>query len=138
VLVTIEMLGDWMARAGATAIWPAVAGAMAWVLLRKFGGSPYILIKVARSLADWRLPGREGRPGCVGEMRRPDGPVRGLSVLPDTGGSTPFLTEVRPHQSSGELDYRVHITDLNLLPRAPAAKVRNPAAARAASPPARS
>ena len=40
VLVTIEMLGDWMARAGATAIWPAVAGAMAWVLLRKFGGSP--------------------------------------------------------------------------------------------------
>jgi hypothetical protein len=40
VLVTIEMLGDWMARAGATAIWPAVAGAMASVLLRKFGGSP--------------------------------------------------------------------------------------------------
>ena len=40
LLVTIEMLGDWMARAGATAIWPAVAGAMAWVLLRKFGGSP--------------------------------------------------------------------------------------------------
>jgi hypothetical protein len=38
-LVTIEMLGDLMARAGTTAIWPAVAGAMAWVLLRRFGGS---------------------------------------------------------------------------------------------------
>ena len=40
VVVTMEMLGDLMARAGATAIWPVVAGAMAWVLLRKFGGSP--------------------------------------------------------------------------------------------------
>ena len=83
VLVTIEMLGDWMARAGATAIWPAVAGAMAWVLLRKFGGSPYISIKVARSLTDWRLPGREGSPG----LRRRNAPARragsGLSVLPD-------------------------------------------------------
>jgi hypothetical protein len=38
--VAVEMLGDLMARAGATAIWPAVAGAMAWVLLRKFGGRP--------------------------------------------------------------------------------------------------
>jgi hypothetical protein len=27
------------------------------------------------------------------------------------------------------LDYQVHITDLNLLPQAPAAEVRNPAAA---------
>jgi hypothetical protein len=33
-----EMLGDLAARAGAPAIWPVVAGAMAWVLLRKFGG----------------------------------------------------------------------------------------------------
>jgi hypothetical protein len=40
VVVTVEMLGDLMARAGATIIWPAVAGAMAWVLLRKFGGQP--------------------------------------------------------------------------------------------------
>jgi hypothetical protein len=40
VVVTVEMLGDLMARAGATVIWPAVAGAMAWVLLRKFGGQP--------------------------------------------------------------------------------------------------
>jgi hypothetical protein len=38
-LVTIEMLGDLIARGGATAIWPAAVGAMAWVLLRKFGGS---------------------------------------------------------------------------------------------------
>jgi hypothetical protein len=37
-VVTVEMLGDLMARAGATAIWPVVAGAMAWVLFRKFGG----------------------------------------------------------------------------------------------------
>jgi hypothetical protein len=40
LVVTVEMLGDLMARAGPTAVWPAVAGAMAWVLLRKFGGSP--------------------------------------------------------------------------------------------------
>jgi hypothetical protein len=39
VVVAVEMLGDLMARAGPTAIWPAAAGAMAWVLLRKFGGS---------------------------------------------------------------------------------------------------
>ena len=40
MVVTVEMLGDLMARAGPTAIWPAVAGTMAWVLLRKFGGRP--------------------------------------------------------------------------------------------------
>jgi hypothetical protein len=40
VVITVEMLGDLMARAGSTAIWPVVAGAMAWVLLRKFGGQP--------------------------------------------------------------------------------------------------
>ena len=40
VVVTAEMLGDLLARAGATAIWPVVAGAMAWVLSRKFGGWP--------------------------------------------------------------------------------------------------
>jgi hypothetical protein len=38
VVVAAEMLGDLMARAGPTVIWPAVAGAMAWVLFRKFGG----------------------------------------------------------------------------------------------------
>jgi hypothetical protein len=40
VVVTAEMLGDVTSRAGPTAIWPALAGAMAWVLFRKFGGQP--------------------------------------------------------------------------------------------------
>jgi predicted anti-sigma-YlaC factor YlaD len=39
-VVTVEMLGDLMARAGSNAIWPVVAGGMAWVLLHKFGGQP--------------------------------------------------------------------------------------------------
>jgi hypothetical protein len=38
VVVAVEMLGDLMAQAGATAIGPGFAGAMAWVLLHKFGG----------------------------------------------------------------------------------------------------
>jgi hypothetical protein len=41
VIVTAEMLGDLMRQAGATAIWPVVAGGMAWVLSRKFGGQPH-------------------------------------------------------------------------------------------------
>ena len=40
VVITVEMLGDVMARAGATAIWPVLAVGMGWVLLRKFGGQP--------------------------------------------------------------------------------------------------
>jgi hypothetical protein len=40
VVVTAEMLGDVLARAGATAIWPVLTVGMAWVLLRKFGGQP--------------------------------------------------------------------------------------------------
>jgi hypothetical protein len=40
VVITVEMLGDVMARAGATAIWPVLAVGMAWVLSRKFGGQP--------------------------------------------------------------------------------------------------
>jgi hypothetical protein len=40
VVVGVEMLGDLMARGGPTAIWPAVAGALAWALFRKFGGQP--------------------------------------------------------------------------------------------------
>ena len=40
VVVTAEMLGDVLARAGATAIWPVLAVGMAWVPLRKFGGQP--------------------------------------------------------------------------------------------------
>jgi hypothetical protein len=39
-VITVEMLGDVMVRAGANAIWPVVAGGMAWALLRKFGGQP--------------------------------------------------------------------------------------------------
>src|SRR5271156_5838036 len=41
VVVSAEMLGDLVRQVGATAIWPAVAGAMAWFLLRKFGGQPH-------------------------------------------------------------------------------------------------
>ena len=41
VVVMAEMLGDLVARAGPTVIWPAVAGAMAWALFRKFGGQPH-------------------------------------------------------------------------------------------------
>jgi hypothetical protein len=41
VVIAAEMLADLVTRAGATVIWPAVAGAMAWVLLRKFGGQPH-------------------------------------------------------------------------------------------------
>jgi hypothetical protein len=41
VVVTMEMLGDLMARAGPTVTGPAVAGAMAWALFRKFGGQPH-------------------------------------------------------------------------------------------------
>jgi hypothetical protein len=40
MVVTAEILGDLM-RQQAGAIWPVLAGAMAWVLLRKFGGQPY-------------------------------------------------------------------------------------------------
>ena len=41
VVVAAEMLTDLVTKVGATVIWPAVAGAMAWVLLRKFGGQPH-------------------------------------------------------------------------------------------------
>jgi positive regulator of sigma E activity len=40
-VATLEMLGDLVAHAGAAAIWPVVAGAMAWVLLRKFAGQSH-------------------------------------------------------------------------------------------------
>jgi hypothetical protein len=39
--IAAEMLTDLVTKAGATAIWPVVAAAMAWVLLRKFGGQPH-------------------------------------------------------------------------------------------------
>jgi len=103
MLVTIEMLGDWMARAGATAIWPVVAGAMGWGSVAQIRGQPHTSrLRFARSLTDWRLPGREGSPG----LRRRNAPARragsGAVCPPRYRGSTPFLTEVRPHQSSGE------------------------------------
>jgi len=37
VVVAAEMLIDLLAKAGATAVWPVAAGAMGWVLLRKYG-----------------------------------------------------------------------------------------------------
>ena len=37
VVVTTEMLTDLVARLGAPAIWPVVAAAVGWVLLRKYG-----------------------------------------------------------------------------------------------------
>jgi hypothetical protein len=40
LIVTAEMLTDLLAKLGPPVVWPAVAGAMAWVLLRKFGGQP--------------------------------------------------------------------------------------------------
>jgi hypothetical protein len=41
VVVAAEMLIDLLAKAGATAVWPVAAGAMGWVLLRKYGGQPH-------------------------------------------------------------------------------------------------
>jgi hypothetical protein len=38
VVAAVEMVGDLAAQAGAPAIWPVVAGAMGWVLLRKLAG----------------------------------------------------------------------------------------------------
>ena len=41
VVVTAEMLTDLMAKMGASAVWPVAAGAMGWVLLRKYWGQPH-------------------------------------------------------------------------------------------------
>jgi hypothetical protein len=41
VIVAAEMLTDLLMKVGATVIWPAAAGALAWVLLRKFGGQAH-------------------------------------------------------------------------------------------------
>ena len=40
VVITMEMLTDMVAQVGVTMIWPVAAGAMAWLLWRKFGGQP--------------------------------------------------------------------------------------------------
>jgi hypothetical protein len=37
VVVAAEMLTDLLARLGAPVVWPVVAAALGWVLLRKFG-----------------------------------------------------------------------------------------------------
>jgi len=41
VVVTAEMLTDLVTKIGAPAVWPVGAGAMGWVLLRRFGGQPH-------------------------------------------------------------------------------------------------
>ena len=41
VIVAAEMLTDVVTRASATVIWPVVAGAVGWVLLRKYAGQPH-------------------------------------------------------------------------------------------------
>jgi len=41
IFLTVEMLTDLVTKVGATAIWPVAAGAMGWVLLRKYGGQPH-------------------------------------------------------------------------------------------------
>jgi uncharacterized protein YhdP len=40
VVAAVDMLGDLVAQAGATVIWPVVTGDMAWLLLRKLAGQP--------------------------------------------------------------------------------------------------
>jgi hypothetical protein len=40
VVVAAEVLTDLVAKVGGTAVWPVVAGAMGWVLLRKYGWQP--------------------------------------------------------------------------------------------------
>jgi predicted membrane protein len=39
-LITAEMLTDLAMKTGATAVWPAAAGALCWLLFRKFGRRP--------------------------------------------------------------------------------------------------
>ena len=41
MIITVEMLTDLVTKVGATAIWPVAAGAMGWVLLRKYWGKPH-------------------------------------------------------------------------------------------------
>jgi hypothetical protein len=40
MVFTLEMLTDLVTKLGGTAVWPVVAGAMGWVLLRKYGWQP--------------------------------------------------------------------------------------------------
>ena len=41
MVITVEMLTDLVTKVGATAVWPVAAGAMGWVLLRKYTGQPH-------------------------------------------------------------------------------------------------
>jgi hypothetical protein len=41
IVITVEMLTDVVTKVGATAVWPVAAGAMGWVLLRKYTGQPH-------------------------------------------------------------------------------------------------
>jgi hypothetical protein len=41
IVITVEMLTDVITKLGATAVWPVAAGAMGWVLLRKYTGQPH-------------------------------------------------------------------------------------------------
>jgi len=41
MIITVEMLTDLVTKVGATGIWLVAAGAMGWVLLRKYWGKPH-------------------------------------------------------------------------------------------------
>jgi hypothetical protein len=41
IVITVEMLTDLVTKVGATAVWPVAAGAMGWVLLRKYTAQPH-------------------------------------------------------------------------------------------------
>jgi hypothetical protein len=42
VVVAAEMLTDLLAKLGPPVVWPVAAGALGWVLLRKYGWQPRI------------------------------------------------------------------------------------------------
>jgi hypothetical protein len=42
LVITAEMLTDLLAKLGARVVWPVAAGAVGWVLLRKYGWLPRI------------------------------------------------------------------------------------------------
>jgi hypothetical protein len=41
MIITVEMLTDLVTKVGATGTWLVAAGAMGWVLLRKYWGKPH-------------------------------------------------------------------------------------------------
>jgi hypothetical protein len=66
MVVAAEILTDLVTKAGATAIWPVVAAAMAWVLLRKVQGQPHAPIEVRHSLTGLPLASSLRKPVWVG------------------------------------------------------------------------